>query len=201
MSPDAPRPPTYEGLVTRGIAFAIDAAVINLIALVVGVGVALVLSLFSLSDTAKAIVVAAGGAAFLGWTVTYFVTFWSTTGQTPGNRLLRIRVCRADDTGLLRPRRCVLRLVGLILAAAPLFAGFLPILVDHRRRGLHDLLAGTVVVEADQGPWGVQVPARGGGHHSNMQVPASVRRARSRSLVLTPAESLEPGHSAGFRPS
>jgi uncharacterized RDD family membrane protein YckC len=143
-------PPEYEGLVTRGIAFAIDAAIIDLVALVAGVGAALVLSLLSISDVDKTVVAIVGGAAFLAWTVTYFVTFWSTTGQTPGNRLLRIRVCRADDSGALRPRRCLLRLVGLALAAAPLFAGFLPILVDERRRGLHDLLAGTVVVGSDQ---------------------------------------------------
>jgi uncharacterized RDD family membrane protein YckC len=35
----------------------------------------------------------------------------------------------------------------LTLAALPLFAGFLLILVDDRRRGLHDRLARTVVVE------------------------------------------------------
>jgi uncharacterized RDD family membrane protein YckC len=36
----------------------------------------------------------------------------------------------------------------LVLAVLPLFAGLLPILVDARRRGLHDMLAGTVVVAA-----------------------------------------------------
>jgi len=199
MNLDGPRPAAYEGLVTRGIAFAIDAAVINLVALIVGVGVALVLSLFSLSETAKTIVVAAGGAGYLGWTVTYFVTFWSTTGQTPGNRLLRIRVCRADDTGVLRPRRCVLRLVGLMLAAAPLFAGFLPVLVDQRRRGLHDLLAGTVVVEADQGPWAMPVRGRSGGQHSKDRTSdlllvrqGNVRPIRGRKAARS-VESTAPG--------
>ena len=45
------------------------------------------------------------------------------------------------------PRRGLLRFIGLTLAALPLFLGFLWILVDDRRRGLHDLLARTVVVE------------------------------------------------------
>ena len=36
------------------------------------------------------------------------------------------------------------------VAAIPLLAGFLPILFDERRRGLHDMLARTVVVEAPQ---------------------------------------------------
>ena len=46
----------------------------------------------------------------------------------------------------------LLRLAGLTLAAIPLFAGFLPILVDDRRRGVHDMLAGTVVVTAPTQP-------------------------------------------------
>jgi uncharacterized RDD family membrane protein YckC len=84
------------------------------------------------------------------WTIAYFVTFWSSTGQTPGNRLLRIRVCDARDRTPLRPWRSFMRLVYLMLAALPLFAGFLPILVDSRRRGVHDMLARSVVVSAEQ---------------------------------------------------
>ena len=83
---------------------------------------------------------------YLLWVVGYFVTFWATTGQTPGSRALRLRV-RAAGGERLRPRRALLRFVGLTLAALPLFAGFLMILVDDRRRGLHDRLARTVVVE------------------------------------------------------
>jgi uncharacterized RDD family membrane protein YckC len=143
----------YEGLVTRGIAFAIDAAVINLVAIVVAGGVALALSVLSVpQDSLDTLLFAAGGALFLAWSVGYFVTFWSTTGQTPGSRLMRVTVRGADDGSVIRPRRAALRFAGLILAAIPLLAGFLPILFDERRRGLHDMLAGTVVVEA---------PARG----------------------------------------
>ena len=139
----------YEGLVTRGIAFAIDAAVIDLVAIVVAGGVALALSVLSVpKDSLDMVLFATGGALFLAWSLGYFVTFWSTTGQTPGSRLMRIRVCGADDGGVLRPRRAAFRFACLILAAIPLLAGFLPILCDERRRGLHDMLAGTVVVEA-----------------------------------------------------
>ena len=86
---------------------------------------------------------------WLVWAVAYFVTFWSTTGQTPGNRLLRIKVVRARDGGVPRPRQSLIRFVGLTLAAIPLGAGFLPILFDDRRRGLQDMLARTVVISAD----------------------------------------------------
>jgi uncharacterized RDD family membrane protein YckC len=37
-----------------------------------------------------------------------------------------------------------------MLCIIPLFAGFLPVLVDDRRRGCHDMLAGTVVVYVER---------------------------------------------------
>jgi len=144
-----PLAPEYVGLVTRAIAFALDAALINLIAIVVALAVGLALSVLSVPDAVSIVAIVSGCAAFVAWTAAYFVTFWSTTGQTPGSRLLRIRVCRANDGGVLRPRRSLLRLAGLMLAAIPLGAGFLLILVDARRRGLQDMLAGTVVVGID----------------------------------------------------
>ncbi len=48
--------------------------------------------------------------------------------------------------------RGALRLIGMVIAAIPLFAGYLLILVDDRRRGLHDMLAGSVVLFHRQGP-------------------------------------------------
>jgi uncharacterized RDD family membrane protein YckC len=140
--------PTYEGLVTRAIAFTVDAALINLAALVVSVSVGLALSVLDPSNEVETVALAVAGVAYVLWTVSYFVIFWSATGQTPGNRLLRIRVCRAADGEVLRPRKSLLRLGTMVVCALPLFAGFLPILLDNRRRGLHDMIAGSVVVSA-----------------------------------------------------
>jgi uncharacterized RDD family membrane protein YckC len=134
----------YAGLVTRTLAFAFDAALINLAALTVGVVAALVLSVLPVSDDLEVLLAAIGGVLFAVWVVAYFATFWTATGETPGNRAMRIRVARVDGRPL-RPRHALLRLVGILLSL-PLFAGFVPILFNERRRGLHDVLAGTVVV-------------------------------------------------------
>mgnify|MGYP003410086879 CR=1 FL=1 len=91
------------------------------------------------------------GLSWFLWSAGYFVVCWATTGQTPGDRLFKFRVCDADDFTPLPPHRAILRLIYLTLAAIPLFAGFLPILVDDRRRGVHDMLAGSVVVGTDAG--------------------------------------------------
>jgi uncharacterized RDD family membrane protein YckC len=91
---------------------------------------------------------ALGAVVFVVWSAAYFVTFWSTTGQTPGARMMRFRVLPAAKGGHIAPRRALLRLLAMILAAIPLLAGFFMVLFDDRRRGLHDRLARTVVVDA-----------------------------------------------------
>ncbi len=142
--------PSYQGLVTRAIAFAVDGAIINLVAIVVAAGVALSLSVLHLPNSLDPVMVALGGAAYLLWSVGYFVVFWSSTGETPGDRVMRIRVCLADSGEPPRPLRALGRLAALVLAVIPLFAGLVPILVDDRRRGLHDRLARTVVVSVPE---------------------------------------------------
>jgi uncharacterized RDD family membrane protein YckC len=144
MTTDAGVP--YAGIATRAVALAIDAALANGIVLVGGGVLALVGSLVSdvqLDSLGK--LLAAG--AWLIVVCSYFVLFWSTTGQTPGMRLMQVEV---RTTLGARPGvpRSIVRVIGLGLAIIPLFLGFLPVFFDPRRRGLHDFLANTVVRSA-----------------------------------------------------
>jgi uncharacterized RDD family membrane protein YckC len=77
----------------------------------------------------------------------YFPYFWARSGQTPGMRIFRLRVVRDADGGPISGGSAVLRLVGYWISAAVFYLGFIWILVDKRRRGWHDLLAGTCVIE------------------------------------------------------
>lgn len=141
--------PDYTGLVTRAIGFGIDAVIIDLAAIVVAAIVALALSLFKVPSRIDTALAALGAAMFIVWSAAYFVTFWSTTGQTPGARIMRFRVLAPGATrGHIGPWRALLRLLAMILAAIPLLAGYFMVLFDDRRRGLHDRLAHTVVVDA-----------------------------------------------------
>jgi uncharacterized RDD family membrane protein YckC len=145
--PPVDTPPRYVGLVTRAIAWVIDAAVVNGVAVLTGAAIVLALSVFSIAHTVRDALVAAGGVAFLIWALSYFVVFWATTGQTPGNRLMQIRVTHASGA-ILKPRQAIVRVIGLVLSILPLFAGFLPVLFNDRRRGLADWMANSVVVRA-----------------------------------------------------
>lgn len=160
-APALPATPAYQGLITRTIAFVLDAATINLVAMVVGVAVGLAVSVLPLPNSLDPVLISLGGLAYLLWSTGYFVVFWSSTGETPGDRLMRIRVCMADLEGPPSPLRALVRLGALVLAAIPLFAGLLPILVDERRRGLHDMIAGTVVVGVPDVPG--ETPSSGRG--------------------------------------
>ena len=146
------RPEDYAGFVTRAIAFAIDVALIDLAAAIVAIVVGLGISAFDVPDVVVTIAVAVGGLAFVAWFVGYFAVFWSTTGQTPGARVMGVRVVCAGSGQPLHLRGAIVRLVGMFLAAIPLCAGFLLILVDDRRRGLQDRLARTVVRYASDLP-------------------------------------------------
>ena len=81
----------------------------------------------------------------------YFAGFWAAAGQTPGMRLMRLRVVTGNGTppGFVRS---LVRLFGLALAIIPCFAGFLPVLVDGRRRALQDYLARTAVFYDEHAP-------------------------------------------------
>lgn len=157
----------YAGIATRAIALAVDVLIVQVIVFAGGAVLALIASLVG------GLELATGGRilAAVAWASTvcaYFVTFWASVGQTPGMRMMDLRVSAAqgEPPGV---GRSVVRVLGLALAIIPLFAGFLPVLVDDRRRGLHDLLAGTVVLHAGAKPPPEPEPVRsaveaGAGH-------------------------------------
>lgn len=153
------RPVPYAGIVTRAIALAIDVAIAQIIVFTGGAVIGLVASLVGglELDTPGRIIAACAWAVVVG---TYFVLFWATAGQTPGMRVMGIRLMLPDgrNPGL---GRSFVRLIGLGLAIIPFFLGFVPALIDERRRALQDFLAGTVVLyaHADRPPEPVAVHA------------------------------------------
>jgi uncharacterized RDD family membrane protein YckC len=142
-------PTPFAGVGTRGVALATDALIVTFVFVVGGALIGLVASLFG--DLRPAWLV--GVLAAVGWSVIvigYFVTFWSTLGQTPGMRLMGVRVVSAS----VEPPsgwRSLVRVIGLALAVVFLFTGFLPALFDRRRRALEDFMAGTTVVYDAEG--------------------------------------------------
>jgi uncharacterized RDD family membrane protein YckC len=140
--PDPARP-GFGGFVSRGVALAVDGLLAQIAYLVLAASVGIVLGLVSGLRPGWLEGTLAGG----GWLLVvaaYFSAFWANTGQTPGMRLMGVRVL-APSGEPPSVKRSLVRVVGLMLAIIPLGAGFLPALVDARRRALPDYLAGTTV--------------------------------------------------------
>jgi len=156
----APPPLRYAGLATRTLAFAVDVAIVNIVGWFVALVVSLCVSFIGVPDEVAAVLVALGSIVALCWSVGYFAFFWSTTGQTPGNRLMAIRVVDARTLAPPRPGRAVRRFFCLIIAALPFCLGFLWVLVDNRRRGWHDKLARTVVTDVTGEPTPIRSDVR-----------------------------------------
>jgi uncharacterized RDD family membrane protein YckC len=141
--------PEYGGLVTRTLAFAIDVLIVDAVAIVTGVVIGLGLSALDLPGTVKTVFAVIGGVAAVAWSIAYFAYFWSARGQTPGDRVLGLRVLEEATGATLRFPRATLRVFALVLSAIPFCLGFVMILFDDRRRALHDRIVGSVVVYHD----------------------------------------------------
>jgi len=146
-------PTDRAGALTRGLAFALDAFLVNLAFTGVAAIAALIGSAFNGDGGASGVAVALGAGAWMILFGAYLVGFWSLAGQTLGMRFLGIRLGVAGRG--LPLGHAVRRLFGLGLAVLPLGLGLLGILFDERRRGWQDRLAGVDVVyePREVAPW------------------------------------------------
>lgn len=139
------------GLVTRAIAMAIDAALVNAAFVGLSALVALAASaLFPDAQGPSAPALAVGGIVWFALVGAYLFLFWTLAGQTPGMRFLGIRLDDFDGTHRLSPRTAWRRLLGVGLAILTLGLGFAIMLFSDRRRGLHDRIANTEVILVDR---------------------------------------------------
>lgn len=150
---------TYAGFVTRAAAFILD---IIFISITVGVVNWFVRALLGFVGVNLSFCPPITGATFLrgllcqiaAWTMLiftisfpfiYWIFFWTLSGQTPGKFFLRLRVI-PEGGGRITLLRAVLRLIGYWASILTLGYGFLKVLVEDRRRGMHDRIAGTCVI-------------------------------------------------------
>ena len=140
----------YAGFFTRLVAYALDQLIVAGIVALISLGITLVLNALNLTawfathDTA-AIIVGALIVALLAFVrLFYDMGFWMLAGQTPGKRVMGVRVVRTDGHRL-KWGNAIRREVGYWISAI-LFLGYLWVLVDNRRQAWHDKLGGTMVV-------------------------------------------------------
>lgn len=104
----------------------------------------------------KAEMAAQAGDAGFGWAtllindllpMVLVIFFWVRYRGTPGKHLMDCQVVDATTFDNLSVRQAVLRYVGYFLSLLPLGLGFFWMIRDRKRRGFHDLIAHTVVIQ------------------------------------------------------
>ena len=139
----------YAGYGERLVAYIVDAIILC----VVFFAIALVsLAVFAGGAASGSVSTALGGGflliiAIFVVSVGYFPFFWARSGATPGMKMFHLYVVRDIDGGPISGGQAVLRLIGYWVSGAVFYLGYIWIFVDKRRRGWHDLIAGTVVVQ------------------------------------------------------
>jgi uncharacterized RDD family membrane protein YckC len=142
----------YAGFVTRLIAWIIDHLIVSAIVTLLGIAVSWLLTTLRLDEwlqTAQwaaliALILLIAIPLMLRWF--YNTGFWVLVGQTPGKRIMGVRLVRTDG-GRVTWGNAIRRELGYILSFI-LFLGYFWILVDDRRQGWHDKVAGTLVIYA-----------------------------------------------------
>ncbi len=86
-------------------------------------------------------------AAIIG--VAYYIGFWTAAGQTPGKSIMKVEIVKANGTPI-GIGRATLRFIGYFVSTITLCIGFLMIVWDSKKQGLHDKIAGTVVIRVAQ---------------------------------------------------
>lgn len=140
------------GFAPRLVAFMLDLVVINMLAGVFTLGglIAYIKGSLPHQDTPLLfqnvdVYAPLFFASFILVSMTYFTYFHGISGQTPGKMIMGLRVV-SKDGGLLGHRRAMLRWIGYFFSSAFLNLGFLWIIIDRKKQGWHDKLAGSLVI-------------------------------------------------------
>jgi uncharacterized RDD family membrane protein YckC len=146
------------GFVSRLVAFIVDLVIISITTTVVILGINEIITFFGIkiffnryisgavnAETINSIIRILVVISYYVFSILYFAIFYSLVSYTPGKYLLGLRVVRTDGFRL-GFWRSVARGVCYYLSALLLFIGFIWIIFDKNRQGLHDKIVGTVVI-------------------------------------------------------
>jgi uncharacterized RDD family membrane protein YckC len=87
----------------------------------------------------------AAGISFV-ITAVYFIGMWGYLGQTVGMMPFNLHIVKNADGSKITYGTAALRYLGYLLSALCLLIGLIWVAFDARKRGWHDMIAGTVVV-------------------------------------------------------
>jgi uncharacterized RDD family membrane protein YckC len=141
-------PVTCAGFWIRFLAYLLDAIFLFLINLVIVIPA--LIAGFVLFRNRTGLFLAVMGLAYLlvfAVSILYYVYFVGRRGATPGKKILGLKIIREDGIEPVGYGKAFLRLLGYLCSGMILYIGFIMIAFSDRKRGLHDMMAGTTVVK------------------------------------------------------
>lgn len=144
---------SYGGFWRRGMAFSIDKLILQIVSLVIYyLGSKIMAPDYVLADFSSPF------SFTLLWSyygmslildMAYFTYFHGMTGQTPGKKLLGLRVIQKSGASMTLGI-AFLRWVGYLISKIFLYLGFIWVAFNRRKQGWHDFIAGTCVVRTEE---------------------------------------------------
>ncbi len=95
----------------------------------------------------------------LAISIGYWVFYQASAGQTLGKKVMGIKVVDLSGNKPTAMTFFLREIIGKMVSAIILFIGYLMILWDAKKQGLHDKIAGTIVVKVANAPIQSQSPA------------------------------------------
>lgn len=131
-------------------AYLIDSVITTIVAMIVMIPIGMISGVASVSSSGEVNPAAFGiiGIGYLvlfGAILGYHGYFLSTKGATPGKQVLGLKVIRTNGAPLSMGR-AIGRFLSYMISSMPLYLGFLMIVFDKEKRGLHDMICDTRVV-------------------------------------------------------
>jgi uncharacterized RDD family membrane protein YckC len=136
------------GFLRRLVAYFIDGIILSIVSWILQLifGAPMVLDPTT-GQTATSMMGVVGTLLVIVIEIAYFVYFWSSSGQTPGKKIMGIKVVTTDGQ-LVSFGKAFLRLVGYVISGFVFCLGFIWIIFDSNKQGWHDKIAGTYVIKA-----------------------------------------------------
>jgi uncharacterized RDD family membrane protein YckC len=125
------------GVGSRLISYVIDVIILSVI------GWILNYASMNVGGTVGNIIIFLSGLVSLA----YFTYFFGN-GQTLGMKAMNIKLIGTDGTYPVGYGKGFLRWIGMIISGVVILLGYIWILIDKKRQGWHDKIAGTYVVKA-----------------------------------------------------
>jgi uncharacterized RDD family membrane protein YckC len=140
----------YAGFGPRFVAAIIDSLLLTalMIPFIIAIGI-FMYKMQSGGELSPLAVIVMGGSYVLMTLIglLYQLIFIGKKGATPGKKFMKLRVTFPDGTYPIGIGKAFLRMIGYMISGAICYIGFLMIIFDKEtHRGLHDKIAGTVVI-------------------------------------------------------